>query len=500
MKWDSTARNIHWQDSGYTANIESLERNFSSSLRAQWVSLPTEDFGSVSAGLLFEMPWISGGLNNGSSRTAVGCTAQAYWYQGTTITTADTSYLAWIVKEGQDAVNTPASNVTQLLLHPTWLNLLTPQAPDLQAPSFGRPLNTLEAVINATHITNYATDMLSNSTPYLTALDGSCVNTPATKDNITETSLWNQDCNPAKISLLETILAVFLADGLSRLNSMFILKASMDPDAWSVTSFPRNPTYLNDLVAGRDAFLLPQDLSHIYTLKTTIAITGYAYYASVVTDYLSIVVVGLYVLIAVSHLFWILRPRHFISSASWDSVIELAALCQNSPSTMALYGTSAGIGRLSTYKKIVKLRAVQAADNSSDERVVLLFDETIDELSEGRNHIVTKRVEAIDGNEEVNKSVGLISDQEGVEVTTSEQEPFPSLRQRTSLSYRIKNLASSSMNAYTWPLMANNKLGMEGAVEPISAQNCKGQSVSRDNGTENGGAHVQKVEVGKKYV
>ena len=117
-----------------------------------------------------------------------------------------------------------------------------------------------------------------------------------------------------------------------------------------------------------------------------ITIDGLAYNASNVFDYISTAIIGLYMLIAISHTIWILWYR--VTSSSWDTVTELITLCQNSPPTQALNNTSAGIQRYATYTKRVKIRAVQLENGTSEQRICTLCDD--DDLEAQTLHKLAK--------------------------------------------------------------------------------------------------------------
>jgi len=244
-------------------------------------------------------------------------------------------------------------------------------------PNSSGPLRTLDAIINSTLITKIFSDLISNPTAYLLNNDHECVQTSVT--DLTQAELYARDCNQAKTHLLETILAVVLTDGLSRHGSVHSFTTGSRLEDWYVATFEQTPDYPSVLLQqGGKAYFPPPDLSLVYQLDTAFFVTGYAYYASAVTDYLAQAVVGLYALIATAHLLWLLFSR--VSSSAWETVTELIALCQNSPPTAALRGTSAGITCLSTYTRIVRLGVMPMPEEGGDERVVLLFGDDDEEV------------------------------------------------------------------------------------------------------------------------
>ncbi|KAL9626340.1 MAG: hypothetical protein Q9204_007384 [Flavoplaca sp. TL-2023a] len=101
-----------------------------------------------------------------------------------------------------------------------------------------------------------------------------------------------------------------------------------------------------------------------------VQVLGYSWYASGFSEYLAITVVVMYMLIALVHTIWVLSTG--VTSSSWDTVTELLALALQSPVSKALKGSGAGIERLGTYQRILKLRV---REEGQEEKVILLVDE-----------------------------------------------------------------------------------------------------------------------------
>ena len=76
------------------------------------------------------------------------------------------------------------------------------------------------------------------------------------------------------------------------------------------------------------------------------------------------------------------------TSSSWDTATELLALALQSPVAGALRGSGAGVERLGTYMRMVKLRAIRDEGVQREgigERLVLVTDEGDDEMgAEGK--------------------------------------------------------------------------------------------------------------------
>jgi hypothetical protein len=153
-----------WSQDNVTkpVNITTLKRDSNTHVRAQWVPLPLEDFGPVSTGMLFELPWSSSG--NGSSRLAVSCTVAAAWAHGHHARSETSNYFAWVVRSaiaGSTAdrrnitINTNAADVEaakynrHIELTTEWLDLLTPPAPDPPLTNDSWQPSTLENIFHA---------------------------------------------------------------------------------------------------------------------------------------------------------------------------------------------------------------------------------------------------------------------------------------------------------------------------------------------------------------
>jgi len=102
---------------------------------------------------------------------------------------------------------------------------------------------------------------------------------------------------------------------------------------------------------------------------------GYGWYANSSTDYLATAVVVLYMIVAITYTGRVLITG--VTSSSWDTVTELLALALQSPIPEALSGSGAGVEKLGTYKRLVRLRARTEEGGAQDrtkERLVLIID------------------------------------------------------------------------------------------------------------------------------
>ena len=364
-------KDIEWVSGNRKVKISSLNRTASPFLRLQWLPLPTESFGNISTGLLVELP------STGDSRVAFGCSISAVWTQGNLVSDSDYSQYAWVGHLVTDAKQELVTNLSAILLNakqtnrlimlePSWLATLTPSAPDVADNNSWSP-TTLERIITDTRITKIFDDYRTRPQPYYSVIDDQC-RLAATPENWTETDMWNdRTCGKGnKTPLIETAIAVTVADGLSRFASSRAYNIGPDIQDWTLQASVTMDVNRDALLHGKQAVRLPPPSDHNYIIQEmTLTIDGYAYVASDIFDYLSTAVVAVYILVAALHTLWILH--HQVTLSSWDTVTELIALFINSPPTRALDNTSAGIQRYTTYTKRLKIQAVRL-ENGTDER------------------------------------------------------------------------------------------------------------------------------------
>ncbi|MCJ1378917.1 hypothetical protein MMC17_002016 [Xylographa soralifera] len=327
--------------------VADLNQTSSDNLKTTWVSLP-EQFGMASAGLLFEGPWI-----NGSSRVVLGCSVDARWANAT-LSTTKTSCQASItdLAPGHDISDWPSytefrptngSSWTPIWLQQSWLDVLTPYVEVDNVP--GQQLwraTTLESLLYDTVAMN---DLLHSS--------------------LSQTAVWNT-VNLGSLNrtiTLEWVLANVVADGLSREGSARVLNTSGELSSWTLLDYNKTTDFQTQLLGGDMPLKQPLGVEMI-SERASIQISGYSYKASLFTDYLSISVLILYVLLAFYHAAETILIRR--ASACWDTITELLALMQNSrPATLALKITCAGIKELSTYAKVAIIRVIHPHDVGS---------------------------------------------------------------------------------------------------------------------------------------
>lgn len=161
---------------------------------------------------------------------------------------------------------------------------------------------------------------------------------------------------------LEWILAALVTDGLSREGSARMFNTTGPLSSWAILDYNKTVDFSNQLLSGGNPLHTPS-APNLTENRVSIKITGYSYKASTLTDYLSMAVLFVHILFALSHILELVITGR--SSGCWDTVTELLALMQNSrPTRNALRNTGAGIYELTTYAKVAVIRAVHPADGN----------------------------------------------------------------------------------------------------------------------------------------
>ena len=221
--------------------------------RASWVSLPAR-FGSVSTGLVIEAPW----ANDQASRITIGCSIDARWADafvsesqifndfytsfggvdfvgGALSTLADSSCSA--SRNWSAFTSSPENPWTHIHLDPSWLHVLTPTAPETVSGSNSPNLTTLETLISESILGSVQYQNIS----------------PRTPQNLER----ENDYSLNKTTYLETIIAVLVADGLSRHGSAHLFDTSNSFANWTLTNYDPVVDINNQLVKGGHALKKP---------------------------------------------------------------------------------------------------------------------------------------------------------------------------------------------------------------------------------------------------
>lgn len=363
---DPAWRNVSgFQRDGRSSDISMLERNETSRLRTQWFPLALDDFGDhhsgqTATGVLIELPWSQG------SRVALGCSIAAAWHDGLVRSVRSKAYGAWgNTISGDDFGNLVDSPDAPLYNRPVqlttgWLDLLTRQDLDPSTTSGNHRSNTMEKLMSNFGLPDVVATYRNEPQLVWSDFDSICRLTAVNK-SLTNTELWNDDgCGKGgKFFSIEMVIAAVVVDGLARHGSHHAYAFQTDTNTWQVK--PLQTYNSTGLLAHLPT--APPPLTSNPTAWLEVYVNGYAYYPSTVSDYLALAVVGLYMLLAGSHvLSTLVLPNHRTTSGAWDTITELFLLCYKSlpPSTPRLKNTSAGIHRSQTYGVIVRVRAAKA--------------------------------------------------------------------------------------------------------------------------------------------
>ena len=177
---------------------------------------------------------------------------------------------------------------------------------------------------------------------------------------------------------LETIIATFVADGMSRQGyNANGGSSSLTSDAPSLLPWDNSASSQQSILAGRYAFPRPADT--VTQLHWSVVVGGYAYKADSLAYYLALTVLFLHAAIALSHVGYVLWTR--VCCDAWDSFIGLIVLTAKSgmhrPSGVVdvFKNASVGIKRYQTMSTPVRLRVstTSGVTATGQEDVDILF-------------------------------------------------------------------------------------------------------------------------------
>ena len=392
-----------WDESEMPFNISTSNPKLSNELQIEWVSLPTDRFGPVSGGVYLQFPWepIT------RSRAVIGCSISATWIYAKVTSDWVVGDAAWFVVEedwsspnvtmGLDASSAHARDYQRLItLKERWYRSLTPSTPSEDCKDQSRSFNTLQRLFSDVGV---ATELVAQRTQPQFVFDqrtGSCVFKTPDANTTDVDRLNSRACGfGGRRQLIELILASTFANGLSRYGSRRAFNLAASPDArsdpftWDLKKPPRAPGFdqlLLSIKPKHNAVLSAPPGSNFVTQRMDCEVFGYAWYTSSVSDYLAICVVVAYMFIAIAYTVWVLFVTG-VTSSSWDTVTELLALALQSPVSEKLSGSGAGVERLATYKRLVRLRVRREEGGPRrrvQERLVLIVgDEAISGSAEG---------------------------------------------------------------------------------------------------------------------
>lgn len=374
-----------WQDSPVPLNITLSERNISNNVQFEWITLPKNQFGAVSGGLLLHFPVKA--LN--TSWAVVPCSISATWFSGEITSDSLTNEAAWSftdsgntgadIRADLDASSAEAHEYRRLIsFRERWIQSLTPSTPCKNCINQSKPLTILERLLSDVGFATLLDDMQAQGQSRWNGSTNTCVLQPSDPTETDVDRLNREDCgNGGKHQLLELILASVFANGLSRYGSrhafdLSSMNSSNNPFRWNLQILPKTSNYWASLLSNKPRhnaiFPAPADSGYV-DLRMRVQVVGYAWYASSYSTYLATAVVVTYMLLAIAQTVWVLSNG--VTSSSWDTVTELLALALRSPVSDALRGSGAGIERLVTYGRLTRVRTMK---EEGEERLVLLID------------------------------------------------------------------------------------------------------------------------------
>ena len=382
----SETGSTQWQDNPMPLNITLSERNISNNVQFEWITLPTNQSGAVSGGMLLPFPVKA--LN--TSWVVVPCSISASWFSGEMTSDSLTNEAAWSFTESGkswasiradlDASSAEAHKYRRLIsIREGWIQSLTPSAPCEDCMNQSKPLTMLERLFSDVGFPTILDDMRAQGQSRLDGSTNTCILEPSDPTE-TDVDRFNRgECNNGnKYMLLELILASVFANGLSHYGSrrafdLSSVNSTNNPFRWELQALPKTSNYWASLLSNsprHNAILPAPAYSGYVDLRMRVQVVGYAWYASSFSTYLATAVVVTYMLLAIAQTVWVLKNG--VTSSSWDTVTELLALALRSPVSDALRGSGAGIERLVTYERLTRVRAMREA---GEQRLVLLIDE-----------------------------------------------------------------------------------------------------------------------------
>ena len=306
--------------------FEQSTRN-GSSLGLSWVDLAEDDFGQTSVGAVVALP---AGQKVDSINQVLCCTIDARWAHAN----ATVSFLG-----GPDMVSGSPKNWflggrlqkgsngqplwSQIRIGPSWGEAINPIIPERSISVF---------------------EMLCNSVARLN-----------------DVSITLSPVNAA-----ESILAVMITDSLARTGSLASILGSLkglSSGEWSNEFLPKHATF----GPGGSAFnYTPKAGENSTKFEMRSAALGYGY-GIATANLLSMIVLCVYSLIAIIHVFTSVCCTKTTSSA-WESITEIIALAVSSSPSPSLRNTGAGIDTLGVFKQPVKIGV-------SDECLQMVFND-----------------------------------------------------------------------------------------------------------------------------
>ena len=211
---------------------------------------------------------------------------------------------------------------------------------------------------------------------------------------------------------------MMFTDALARLGAGATLQGTLK-DAGS-DSFPVDGKWVDEWMRHGNAFSIDStanETEHWAPLRMKTLVNGYAYGANELTVKLAVSVLIIHAALALAHTLYEVLLSGGLSSSSWDSVAELVALAMNSQPTEKLRNTCAGIRRLGTMGKVVRVVATAEREGEEWQRradhLELLF-EGGEEVEEWDDDDIDDERKESPGLVETNKAYGSLASTFGV--------------------------------------------------------------------------------------
>lgn len=143
-------------------------------------------------------------------------------------------------------------------------------------------------------------------------------------------------------------------------------------------NFPSALNYANSLLSFKlkhNVVLLASSNFNFVVLRMRCEVFNYDWYMNSFTNYLTIVIVILYMIVAITYTSWVLITS--VMSSSWDIMTKLLTLTLQSSISEALSDSEAEVKKLKTYKCLIRLRArtkKKEAQDYTKKRLILIVD------------------------------------------------------------------------------------------------------------------------------
>jgi hypothetical protein len=296
--------------------------------------------------MTFEAPW-----SNNTSRLVSGCLVDARWAKATVFSQYPQSFQSAISIQRSNPgghsneafLPEPGPSWRKIDVTEQWLDAINFELPDDIRGSLPSGITSLEALIDAPDVNYGVNDLQENYG------------------------------DPNTLTIVEHVVASVFADALSRIGTWRTFNLTVPvTESMEYMLYNQTADFASQLLLNGEALYPPPDLTtgNYTRFNMTQTITGYAYKAQALTDWLAAAVLLIHLVFALGHtIYTVVTGR---SSECWDTLPELLALSQQSrQSTKALKNTSAGICRIQTFKQ--KARVRPSAEDM--EHLEILFDD-----------------------------------------------------------------------------------------------------------------------------